>query len=129
MAGSLVEEFEGFFDDLPPSVRSDLWFMMVMMSDENLVFDDPAEACEREARELFRAQTEVGRIGDLIYAASVFDIYFAMNAGERFGSRDEAQPGAHRYAGQTAAIEASGQVWRHLRATKFAPAAIAAALA
>ena len=41
----------------------------------------------------------VGRIGDLIYAASVFDIYFAMNAGERFGSRDETRSGAHRYAG------------------------------
>jgi hypothetical protein len=129
MADSLVEEFEGFFEVLPPAVRSDLWFMMVMMSDENLLFDDPAEACEREGRALFRSQTPVGRIGDMVYAASVFDIYFAMNARARFGSRGTTRPGARLYADRTAAIEASGQAWRQLRETKFAPVAIAAALA
>lgn len=129
MADSLLEEFETFFTDLPPAVRNDLWFMMVMMSDENLVFDDPAEACEREAPGLFQAHTPAGRIGDMIYAASVFDIYFAMNTEERFGTNHGAQENPlSRYAHQTAAIEASGKAWRHLRATRFAPAAIAAAL-
>jgi hypothetical protein len=128
MAVSLLDEFEAFFTGLPPAVRSDLWFMMVMMSDENLVFDDPAEACRREARELFQAQTPVGQIGDMIYAASIFDIYFAMNPGERFGGNGNMQPN-DRYADQAAAIATSGQAWRRLRTTKFAPAAIAAALA
>jgi hypothetical protein len=129
MAVSLLQEFEAFFTELPPAVRSDLWFMMVMMSDENLVFDDPAEACAREARALFRAQTPVGRVGDMIYAASIFDVYFAMNAGERFGLADETRPNSHsRFVGQAAAIEASGRLWRQLRSTRFAPAAIAAAL-
>jgi hypothetical protein len=129
MSVSLLEEFERFFTELPSTVRSDLWFMMVMMSDESLVFDDPAEACAREAPELFQARTPVGRIGDMIYAASIFDIYFAMNAGERFGRYDEAWPNSlPRYADQAAAIEESGRQWRQLRSTKFAPAAIAAAL-
>ena len=129
MADSLLEEFETFFTELPPPVRSDLWFMMVMMSDENLVFDDPAEACERKAPGLFQAYTPAGRIGDMIYAASIFDIYFAMNTDERFGTNNEAQANSlTRYTDQAAAIETSGEAWRHLRATKFAPAAIAAAL-
>lgn len=129
MAVSLLEEFETFFTELPPPVRSDLWFMMVMMSDENLVFDDPAEACERNAPELFQAHTPAGRIGDMIYAASIFDIYFAMNTDERFGTKNEARANSlTRYADQAAAIETSSEAWRHLRATKFAPAAIAAAL-
>lgn len=129
-AVSLLEEFEAFFTGLPPAVRSDLWFMMVMMSDENLAFDDPADACQREARELFQAQTPVGRIGDMIYAASIFDIYFAMNPGERFGQNNGAQTGGlSRYADQSAVIETSGRLWQRLRATKFAPAAIAATLA
>jgi hypothetical protein len=128
-AVSLLEEFEDFFTELPPAVSSDLWFMMVMLSDENLVFGDPAEACEDEARELFRARTRVGRIGDMIYAASIFDIYFAMDAGKRFGA-DNAPPNSlYRYADQAAAIETAGRLWRQLRATKFAPAEIAAALA
>jgi hypothetical protein len=55
MAVSLLQEFEAFFTEPPPAVRSDLWFMMVMMSGENLVFDDPAEACEREARAVPRS--------------------------------------------------------------------------
>lgn len=129
MADSLPDEFETFFTELPPPVRSDLWFMMVMMSDENLVFDDPAEACERAAPGLFQARTPAGRIGDMIYAASIFDIYFAMNPDERFGTNNEARANSRaRYADRTAAIEASGAAWRQLRATKFAPAAIAAAL-
>jgi hypothetical protein len=129
MAVSLLQDFEDFFTELAPSVRSDLWFMMVMLSNENLIFDDPAEACESEAHELFRAQTRVGRIGDMIYAASIFDIYFAMDAGKRFGA-DNAPPNSlYRYADQAAAIAAAGQLWRQLRATKFSPAEIAAALA
>jgi hypothetical protein len=129
MAVSLPEEFEAFFIGLPSAVRNDLWFMMVMLSDENLVFDDPARACEDQARELFQASTRIGRIGNMIYAASIFDIYFAMDTGKRFGADDGTLPNSlYRFADQAAAIEASGLLWRQLRTTKFAPAAIAAAL-
>jgi hypothetical protein len=129
MADALLEEFEEFFVELPSAVRNDLWFMMVMMSDETLVFDDPAQAYAHGAGALFQARTSVGRIGDMIYAASIFDIYFAMNAGKRFGSRGKTQTGARRYVERTAAIEASSRKWQQLRTTTFAPAAIAAALA
>jgi hypothetical protein len=129
MTASLPEQFEAFFVELPPAVRNDLWFMMVMLSDENLVFDDPAEVCDDEARELFRARTRVGRIGDMIYAASIFDIYFAMDADDRLGTSNTPPHSLYRYADQAAAIEASGRLWRQLRATTFAPAEIAAALA
>ncbi len=77
-------------------------------------------------RDLFQAKTRIGRLGNLIQAVSIFDIYFAMDAGERFDTHRKAA--LYRYANQIGAIEAAKQRWRELRATKFTPAAIAAAL-
>ena len=39
MPETLLNVFEGFCDDLPETVRNDLLFMMVMLSDEDLVVD------------------------------------------------------------------------------------------
>jgi hypothetical protein len=126
MSETLVEDFETFFIELPAEVRNDLWFMMVILSDENFVFQDGADVYERAAQSLFQAKTRIGRLGNLIQAASIFDIYFAMDTGERFDADRNAA--LYRYADQIGAIEAGKQRWRELRATKFTPAAIAAAL-
>ena len=40
MPETLLDIFEGYFNDLPETVRDDLHFMMVMLSDENLIVDE-----------------------------------------------------------------------------------------
>jgi len=125
-AATLVEDFETFFIGLPADIRNDLWFMMVILSDENFVFQDGTDIYERSAQGLFQAKTRIGRLGNLIQAAAVFDIYFAMDANERFETSRKAA--LYRYANQVDAIATAQGRWRELRATKFTPAAIAAAL-
>jgi hypothetical protein len=90
MPETLLNVFEGFCDDLPETVRDDLLFMMVMLSDEDLVVDELDDIGER-ARTLFGARTLIGRIGNLISAVSILDVYFALDPNERFGS-DGSQP-------------------------------------
>jgi hypothetical protein len=136
MSETLLEDFERFFIELPAEVRSDLWFMLVILSDENFVFQDGTDIDDRAAEGLFQAKTRIGRLGNLIQAASIFDIYFAMDAGERFNPDRKVsarrsrggQPALYRYANQMGAIETAKQHWHELRATKFTPAAIATAL-
>jgi hypothetical protein len=84
MSETLLNVFERFCDDLPETVRDDLLFMMVMLSDEDLVVDELDDIGER-ARALFGARTFIGRLGNLISAASFFDVYFALDPDERFG--------------------------------------------
>src|ERR1700729_3691137 len=106
-AETLVEDFETFFIELPADVRNDLWFMMVILSDENFVFHDGTDIYERAADGLFQAKTRIGRLGNLIQAAAIFDIYFAMDAGKRFDADRNAA--LYRYANQIGAIEAAKQ--------------------
>jgi hypothetical protein len=47
MQETLLNVFEGFCDDLPETVRDDLLFMMVMLSDEDLVVDELDDIDER----------------------------------------------------------------------------------
>ena len=81
-----------------------------------------------------QGQDRIGRLGNLIQAASIFDVYFAMDASERFGANGKTKTprGGHtalyRYANQAGAIAAAKERWHKLRATKFTPTAIAAAL-
>jgi hypothetical protein len=139
MSETLVETFELFFVDLPATVRNDLSFMMVTLMDEDLLIVEVEDVYEAAAHGLFKANTRIGRIGKLIHAASVFDVYFAMDVRERFGPRKAApKRGPERngapascldhYAGEIAAIEAAKRRWRELRATILSPAAIATAL-
>jgi hypothetical protein len=139
MSETLLNVFERFCDDLPETVRDDLQFMMVMLSDEELAVDELGNVDER-ARALFGAQTFIGRMGNLISAVSVFDVYFALDPGERFGSTyspreaggaesNANQSRIHaRYADRSKAILAAKQIWMELRRTTLSPEAIAIAL-
>jgi len=139
MPKTLLNVFEDFCDDLPATVRNDLWFMMVMLSDDELVVEE-LEAIDERARTLFGARTFVGRLGNLINVVSIFDVYFALDANERFalyesqrendGLQEDAilSPLQHHYADRRQAILAAKQVWTELRRTTLSPEAIATAL-
>ena len=138
MSESLLKVLEQFFDDLPATVRDDLSFMMVVLADENLVVQDVQDVYDVPAQRLFNAQTPIGRLGNLINAVSVFDVYFAMDTHRRFAPKPNGRRAApatgvasllDAYAGQIDAIGGARQRWAELRRTKLAPAAIAAALA
>ena len=60
MPETLLNVFEGFCDDLPETVRNDLLFMMVMLSDEDIAVDELDDIDER-ARTLFGARTFMAR--------------------------------------------------------------------
>jgi hypothetical protein len=140
MSESLLNVFEKFCDGLPETVRDDLLFMMVTLSDEDLIVDELDDIDER-ARALFGARTFIGRVGNLISAASIFDVYFALDPTQRFGfeasqgvrdgrQNEAAQSRVHtRYADRRPAILAAKQIWIELRRTALSPEAIATALA
>lgn len=117
---SLMGELEYFYDELPAEVRRDLSFMLVSLSDENIVAHEHEQDYEAIVRGLFAARTHIGRLSDLIAVAAIFDVYFAMDTRRRFG-RGHA-------TGWIDAIEAAGRDWARLRSAALAPAAIAAAL-
>jgi hypothetical protein len=138
MPETLLDVFERFCDELPETVREDLLFMMVMLSDEDLVVGEFDDIDER-ARALFGARTFIGRVSNLISAASIFDVYFALDPSERFGSGGQREGGEeqneairsrirNRYADRRHAILAAKQAWTELRRTTLSPQAIAAAL-
>jgi hypothetical protein len=138
MSESLLETFELFFITLPTTVRNDLSFMLIALFDENFLVIDAEDVYQSAARGLFRAKTPIGRIGELICAVSVFDVYFAMDARERYSGPSaqsrktpRARDGGIRrdpYAEQIDDIEAAKQRWLELRTTRFTPAVVAAAL-
>jgi hypothetical protein len=127
MSETLLNVFEGFCDDLPETVRDDLFFMMVMLSDEDLIVDE-LDAIDQRARALFGAQTFLGRIGNLISAVSIFDVYFALDPNGRFASDVTQSRIYDRYDDRRRAILAAKQVWMELRRTTLSPEAIATAL-
>jgi hypothetical protein len=138
MSERLLKEFEQFFDDLPAAVRGELSFMMVTLADETFVASESEFAFESAARRLFSAQTPIGRLGNLIHAVSIFDVYFAMDARKRFGStRSTSQMSlknaktssmVNHYANQIDAINETRRRWRELRRTRLTSEAIADAL-
>ena len=132
MSESLLKVLEQFFDELPATVRDDLSFMMVVLADESLVVQDVQDVYDIPAQRLFTAQTPIGRLGNLITAVSVFDVYFAMDAQRRFAPKPNGRrpaPAARAetggiaslldaYADQIDAIGAARQRWAELRDRK-----------
>jgi hypothetical protein len=134
MSVDVLDEFVAFFDGIPEVVRSELAFFLVTLSDEWRVEPEAPFDYERAARILFDAETRTGRISNLISAAGFFDVYFSLNAGERFKTNGDRSPEATNGArladrdNRLAAIEAAGHQWRELRRTTLGPVAIALAL-
>jgi hypothetical protein len=140
MPDTVFDAFAAFFDDLPDIVRRDLSFLMVMLADEADGAHDATVEVEVAARALFRAQTRLGRVADLLKAAAICDVYFALETGERFGagsSRRGRPPLARAtapavlrqsYIEQRDAIETARQRWQSLRAGALAAGAIGAAM-
>jgi hypothetical protein len=138
MPETLLNAFERFCDHLPEPVRGDLFFMMVMLSDEELVVEEVDDIDER-AQALLSARTFIGRISNLMSAVSIFDVYFALDPDERFGLNrsqpecsspqpDMTQSLLNRYAERRRAIVAAKQAWMELRRTTLSAEAIATAL-
>jgi|SRR5262245_47596796 len=117
---SLMGELEYFYDELPVAVRRDLSFMLVSLSDENIVAHEHEQDYEAIVRGLFAARTPIGRLSDLITVVAIFDVYFAIDARRRFERADATD--------RIDAIEAAGRDWARLRSGTLAPSAIAAAL-
>jgi hypothetical protein len=135
VSASILDDLATFFDDIPDIVRAELSSLMVTLA-EDAQLEHGVNDCESAARALFNAETPVGRIGNLINAVAVFDVYFAMDHDERFAAR---QPGSTkgdhtpggtlaRFAIRRDAIGLAQQMWQTRRETTLSTAAIAAAL-
>ena len=135
MSDSILDDLVTFFDDIPDTVRAELSALMVTLAEDDQL-ESPTSDCERAARALFKSETHVGRIGDLISAVAIFDVYFAIDHDARFAAR---QPGSTksdhaprdalaRFAVRRNAIGLAHQMWQTRRDTTLSTAAIAAAL-
>ena len=128
----VFDHLTAFFDGLPDAVRAEISLLLVVLGDDQAVDAEGWIDCEPAARGLFNAQSRFGRLGDLIKAAGIFDVYFATDPCDRLapagnGGR-QSQALRSRYAGKLAAIEKARADWNVLRQTSLAPAAISAAL-
>lgn len=139
MSASVLQEFTNFLDGAPDSVRRDLSGLLMTLAYDDAIDVGSDALQENPVQELFSAQTHVGKIGDLINAVGVVDVYFALDSAERFqpaGRQHDAALG-HRnapsavltaYAERLAAVEAARREWQALRAERLSTGAIAAAL-
>jgi hypothetical protein len=83
-------------------------------------------------------QTQIGRIGNLVQAAAIFDVYFSADLDQRFGAAGRRAEIAgedgrldavlNRRADRLKAIAAARDQWQTLRRSTLSPAAISAAL-
>jgi hypothetical protein len=140
MNPSPLDAFTRFFDDLPDVVRAELSFVLVTLTAEGAVEIELMTDYEEAARGLFASETHFGRLGDLISAAAVIDVYFAADPRDRFAPslrRIDLLAGApahalkllrDRYAATLAAIHDARRAWEELRRTVLAPAALSEAL-
>ena len=132
VSASILDDLVTFFDEIPDIVRAELSALMVTLA-ADAQLEHGAGDCESAARALFDAETRVGRIGNLINAVAVFDVYFAIDHDARFASR---LPGSTKnsraplaqFAIRRDAIDQAQQMWQSRRDTTLSTAAIAAAL-
>jgi hypothetical protein len=133
----LFDALSAFFDDVPDAVRSEISLLLVTLASDGAIEPGGETDYERAARDLFDGETEFGRLGNLIGAAAIIDVYFAADANGRFAPvlrqfpDQRGRPLASvrdRYSERLDAIETARRDWMNLRRTVLAPAAISAAL-
>jgi hypothetical protein len=137
----LFDALAGFFDDIPEAVRTEIAFVLVTLASDGAIEPGSQIDYEQAARDLFNGETRFGRLGNLISAAAVIDVYFAGEPQGRFAAMLTAferrradrrskvpQWLGDRYAAQVQAIENARDAWAELRRSVLAPAAISAAL-
>lgn len=130
----IFDALSGFFDDMPDAVRTEISLLLTVLAEDRPVEIEGWADCESAARGLFNGQSRAGRIGDLIKAVGIFDVYFAADPRERLGLPRTAGRGNRsaipqgRYAALLVAIEQAARNWETLRQTTLSAAAIHAAL-
>jgi hypothetical protein len=137
----LLDAFTTFFDDLPDAVRTEISFVLVTLAHDGAVETESVIDYEQAARGLFGGETQFGRLGNLISAAAVIDVYFAGDPRGRFApvlsELEQLQADQRgnplrlvrdRYVERLEAVEGARRHWLELRRTVLAPAAIGAAL-
>lgn len=139
MPTNVLQEFADFFDGAPESVRRDLSGLLMALAYDGAVDVEGDVLHDDPVRGLFNGQTHVGKIGDLINAVGVVDVYFALDTAERFRPAGR-PPGAAlerrkapaavlaAYADRLAAVETARRAWLALRAERLSTGAIAVAL-
>ena len=134
-------QFAAFFDGLPGIVRAEISLVMVALAGDAFIDLDEEFDYEAAARGLFNAQTRLHRLGNLINAIAVLDVYFAGDPRKRLGTlleryeqlckkrKDTSLKLARdQCAARLAAIEFAGVEWARLRETELATAELGAAL-
>jgi hypothetical protein len=130
-----------FFNGQPDVVRGEVSLVMAALSEEKFIYLNEEFDYEYAVRGLFSAQTHFRRLGNLINAVAVFDVYFAGDPKLRLGSllarynqlcsarRDPSLEAARdRCAEHLAAIERARVEWARLRNAELTTAALSAAL-
>jgi hypothetical protein len=137
----LLDALSTFFDDVPDAVRSEISFLLVTLASDGAIEPGDETDYEQAARDLFDGETELGRLGNLISAAAVIDVYFAGDPQGRFApmlqqferlqgdqQRASLELFRNRYSERLAEIDTARRDWANLRRTVLAPTAISATL-
>jgi hypothetical protein len=80
----LFDALSTFFDDVPDAVRSEISFLLVTLASDGAIEPGYETDYERAARDLFDGETQLGRLGNLVGAAAIIDVYFARDPQGRF---------------------------------------------
>jgi hypothetical protein len=137
----VFDRLSAFFEDLPGSVRAEVSLVMVALAGDAFIDVDEDFDYEEAARNLLDAPTRIHRLGRMINAIAVLDVYFASNPTRRIGAllesydqlckrHDDASLRAvrNRYVERLAAVESAQREWSDLRANELTTAALSAAL-
>jgi hypothetical protein len=137
LSANVLQDFTDFFDGAPQEVRQDLSALLTAFASDGAVGFAGEPSTKDALSGFFAARTPIGKIGDLINAVGVVDVYFALDTGQRFKSagQNRRSPSVRRpapildgYADWLTAIETARRNWRTLRTGCLSTEAIAAAL-
>jgi hypothetical protein len=134
----IFDRMSVFFDDLVGSVRAEVSLVMVALAGDAYINVDENFDYEEAARSLLDAPTRIHRLGKMITAIAVLDVYFASNPKRRLGAllesyedlckrHDDASLRAarDRYVERLEAVESAQRQWSDLRANELTTAASA----